>query len=235
MPVLRRLASLLRVEDAVLLVLTAIALPLLDAWLAASGGSGGRDAVADPTVVAGATGLVGILGVIACVLTRGPDEPPPLASGSLTLQGWARFPLAAGVGIVALETLPGLGLDADPAVGIVFVATIAGALLHPRLAVVPVSWRRLMVLPMSILAAAAFERLVGRDLGVLAGDLLAGALDPAVTAFLPLVIGAIGAMYVMLVVAPRSIADPGSSGAAWLIRFGLLLAAVTVGAGLAPA
>jgi hypothetical protein len=36
-------------------------------------------------------------------------------------------------------------------------------------------------------------------------------------------------VYVMLVVAPRSIADPEARGWPWIVRFGLLLAAAALG------
>jgi hypothetical protein len=224
---LRRLARLLRLEDVLLAVLAAIVLPAIDGWLAAAGGGTvGGGATGDPTVLAGSVGLVAIGGVIACVLTRGPDERPVLADGQLTLQGWARFPLAAGVGIVALETIPGLGFDPEPLVGLTFLATFAGALLHPRLPVVPVPYRRAMVLPMSALAAGAFDRVIGSGLGDLVGELVGGTAPPELAAFWPLLLAAAGAMYVMLVVAPRSVADPGASGYTWAVRFAFLIASI---------
>lgn len=229
----RPLARLLRLEDVLLVLLTGVGLPLLERWLAGPASEGSASALApsagDPSVVTGIIGLLAVAGVIACVLTRGPDEPPPLADSALTLQGWARFPLAAGVGIVALDTLPGLGIDGDPAAGLTFLAVIAGALLFPRLPVVPVTGRRLLVLPMVLVAAGAFDRIIGRDLGGLALDLLGGA-QPELVAFWPLILGAVATLYVMLVVAPRAIADPGASGVAWAARFLLLLAVVALGA-----
>jgi hypothetical protein len=210
-----RLAGLLRLEDLLLAALTAIGIPLLERWL---GGAAVGSSSGDPSVLSGLLGLLGVAGVIACVLTRGPDEPPPLEDRALTLQGWARFPLAAGVGIVALETIPGLGLDPDPFAGLTFLAVFAGALLFPKLPVLPVTARRLLVMPMVIVAAGAFDGIIGRDLGGMALALLGGA-QPEVAAFWPLILGAVAMLYVMLVVAPRAIADPGSSGVAWAVRF----------------
>lgn len=229
---LLRLAGLLRVEDLLLALLTVIGLPLLERWL--RGTVAEATGTGDPTVFTGILGLLGVAGVIACVLTRGPNEPPPLEDRALTLQGWARFPLAAGVGIVALETVPGLGFDPEPLVGIAFLAVFAGALLHPRLPVVSVTARRVLVLPMVVLAAAAFDRIIGRDLGGMALDLLGGA-QPEVAALWPLLLGAVAMLYTMLVVAPRAIADPGASGFAWTVRFlfllGIVLLAAVLGIG----
>jgi len=223
---LSRIAGHLRLEDLLLVALTALGLPLLDRWL---GGGGAESPSGDPSVLTGLLGLIGVLGVIACVLTRGPDEPPPLEDRALTLQGWARFPLAAGVGIVALETIPGLGFEPQPLAGVTFLAVFAGALLFPKLPVLPVTARRLLVLPMVLLAAGAFDQIIGRDLGGMALDLLGGS-QPEVAAFWPLILGAVAMLYVMLVVAPRAIADPGSSGLAWAVRFVFFVLVVVLAA-----
>jgi hypothetical protein len=225
-----RLAGLLRLEDLLLAMLTVIGLPLLEGWL--RGTVVEASPAGDPSALTGVLGLVAVAGVVACVLTRGPDEPPLFRDRALTLQGWARFPLAAGVGIMALETIPGLGVDSEPLAGLTFLAVFVGAFLHPRLPVVPVTVRRVLVLPMVVLAAAAFDRIIGRDLGPMAVDLLGGA-QPEVAAFWPLILGAVAMLYTMLVVAPRAIADPGSSGVAWTVRFlfflGIVLLAAFIG------
>ncbi|MHB8891383.1 MAG: hypothetical protein ACYC65_04985 [Candidatus Limnocylindrales bacterium] len=221
-----RLLKLLRLEDLLMALLAVIVLPLIDGWLGESGS--GTPAATDPTALEGLVGLLAVAGVMACLVTRGPDEPPPLADRQMTLQGWARFPLAAGVGIVATETLPGLGLDPEPLVAVTFLVMIAGALLHPRLPVAPVLVRRTLVLPMAIVAAGAFDQIIGRGLPDLVVALLGGTAQPGVVALAPLVIAAILVLYAMLVIAPRSIADPGASGVAWLVRFLFLLASVVM-------
>ena len=219
--------ALLRLEDVVLFVVS-ILLPVLAAR-GASGGGGSADGggAADP--LAGLVALVAILGVIACMLTRGPDEPPPLADREMTLQGWARFPLAAGVGIVAIETLPDIGLPDGPFAFLAFASMIVGAIAFPKLPVVPVNARRALVLPMTLVAAGAFSQIVGSTAGDMLAGFVNGTAPPEVTALWPLIVGAIAALYVMLVVAPRAIADPGASGVAWAVRFVLLL--VSLGAG----
>jgi hypothetical protein len=225
---LSRLASALRIEDVLLTLSAAVLLPALDRWL----GTAGATVSDDPTPLVGAVGLIAVIGVIGCLLTRGPEDSPPLADGGLTLQGWARFPLAAGVGIAADQTIPGLGVDPQGLVGLVFVATIAGALLHGRLPIVAVAWRRLMVLPMVLLAAGAFNQMVGDDLGRMILDFAGGAAPSSVVALWPLLLGAVGAAYVMLVMAPRAIADPGARGSDWVIRFLFLIASVLLSAAL---
>ncbi len=222
-----RLRGLLRVEDFLLGTIALVGLPLFDLITAGAGGAGaGSDA---PTPLVGIIGLVAILGVLACLFTRGPGEPPPFGDGQLTLQGWARFPLAAGVGIVGIETLPGIGLDGDPFVGVTFLVVLVSVMIPGRLPVIPVAARRALVTPMAILATGAFDRIMGSGLGDVLGGTLRGGVPSGLWVFLPLIIGAAAAIYAMLVVAPRAIADPGAGGVAWVVRFLFLLAALTTG------
>jgi hypothetical protein len=222
-----RLAALLRIEDVLMGAFAFAGLPLLDR-LRSSPAS--RPSGADtPDALTGWFALIGILGVLACLCTRGPDEPPPLSDGTLTLQGWARFPLAAGIGIVGIETLPGIGLDGDPFVGIAFLIVLVTVLIPSRLPVVPVAARRALVTPMAIVATGAFDQIMGSGLGDLVGGYVRGQAPPELAAFAPIIIGAAAVMYVMLVVAPRAIADPGASWLAWTARFVLLLAALAAG------
>ncbi len=130
---------------------------------------------------------------------------------------------------MALRTVPGLGIDGSSLGAAVFLATFAGALLFPKLPVVPVTSRRLMVAPMVLLAAGAFDAIIGRNLGGIAADLLGGA-QQEVAAFWPLILAAVAMLYTMLVVAPRAIADPGSSNVAWTARFLFLVGSVLVAA-----
>jgi len=222
-----RLRSLLRAEDFLLGTIALVGLPVFDRLMAGGGGAGaGSDS---PTPITGVIGLVAILGVLACLLTRGPDEPPPFGDGQLTLQGWARFPLAAGVGIVGIETLPGIGLDGDPFVGLTFLIVFVSVMIPGRLPTVPVIARRALVTPMAIVATGAFDRIMGSGLGDLVGGFVRGEAPPELAGFLPLIIGAAAVMYAMLVVAPRAIADPGAGGLAWVVRFVFLLAALATG------
>lgn len=233
---INRLRTLLRWEDVLLSVVAFLGLPLFDRLIGDGGGSVGSDP-AGPTPLIGAFGLIAILGVLACLCTRGPDEPAAFSDGQLTLQGWARFPLMAGVGIVGLETLPGIGLPADPFVGVTFLIVFVTAMAGGILPVVPVAVRRGLVTPMALVATGAFDRIIGGGLGGSLGVMLEGAIrgdgPPEVSAFLPLILAAVAVLYVMLVVAPRAIADPGASGLAWVVRFVLLLVSLVAGDALA--
>ena len=98
-----------------------------------------------------------------------------------------------------------------------------------RLPVIPVAARRALVTPMAILATGAFDRIMGSGLGDVLGLTLSGEVPSGLSVLLPLIIGAAAAMYAMLVVAPRAIADPGAGGVAWVVRFLFLLAALATG------
>lgn len=218
---LARLRSLIRWEDTLLALVALAVLPVLDVALAGASGSAGP--------IVGLFALVAIGGVIACLLTRSPAEPPPISGGGLTFQGWARFPLAAGVGIVALDTLPAIGLRGNGVAGLAFLAVVGSALAHRWLPVIPVATRRLLVLPMGVVGAGAFDRVIGSDLADIMGLATRAGGDETTRAFLPLILGAVLAVYVMLVVAPRSIADPEARWGPWIVRFVLLLAAAATG------
>jgi len=224
---LARLRSLIAWEDTFLALVALAVVPVLNAVFGGPAGteSGGR-AVGPIT---GVFVLVAIGGIIACLFTRGPGEPPPLGEGSgLTFQGWARFPLAAGVSIVAIDTLPSIGLPSG-AGGLVFLAVVVSVFAHRWLPVIPVATRRLLVLPMGMVGAGAFDRIIGSNLPHIMGMVARSPKNDPTRAFLPLIVAAVLMVYVMLVVAPRSVADPEARWWPWIVRFGLLLAAAALG------
>jgi hypothetical protein len=225
--ILARLARLLRVEDLLFAALGLFGLPLLGRLI----GLGSPQPVTSegPTAFTGAFGLVAIAGVLACLCTRGAGEPAPFGDGSLTFEGWARFPLVAGVGIVATQTLPGLGIDGDPVLGLALVAVTLSVLAYRWLPVVPAGVRRALVIPMGVLATAAFDDLMGGGLADATRELLTGQAPPGAGAFLPLIIGVVAALYAALVAAPRAIADPGATWLTWAFRFAFLLVALATG------
>lgn len=223
---LARLRSHLRWEDSVLAVVALAVLPVLDALFGGRGGTGSGAHPAGP--VTGLFVLVAIGGIIACLFTKGPEEPPPLDNNGMTLQGWARFPLAAGVTIVGLNTLPSIGLPGS-AGGLCFLAVVVSAFAHRWLPVIPVATRRLLVVPMTMVGAGAFDRIIGSSLPDIMGMVTRSPQGDPMRAFLPLILGAVLLVYVMLVVAPRSIADPEARWLPWAVRFGVLLLAAALG------
>jgi hypothetical protein len=224
---IRRAARLLRLEDVLFAALGLVGFPLLGRLL----GLGAPHAVTtdDPTAFTGMFGLLAVAGVLLCLCTRGAGEPAPFGDGRLTFEGWARFPLVAGVGIVATQTLPGLGIDGDPVLGLTLIAVTVSVLAYGRLPVVPVGVRRTLVVPMGVLATVAFDTLMGGGLAGATRDLVTGQASPEASIFLPLILGVVAALYVALVAAPRAIADPGASWLTWTFRFVFLLVALVTG------
>jgi len=222
-----RLARWLRVEDLLLAALGLFGLPLLGRLL----GIGTPDTTGPDTAspLTGAFALVAIGGVLACLLTRGAGEPAPFGDGRLTFEGWARFPLVAGLGIVATQTLPGIGLDGDPVLGITLLVVTVSVIGYGWLPVVPVTVRRALVVPMGIVATGAFDQLMGSGLSDATRELLTGQAPPEASVFLPLILGVVAVLYTALVAAPRAIADPGATWLTWVIRFLFLLAALVTG------
>ena len=223
---LARLRSLIRWEDALLALVAAAVLPLLDAVFGSRGRMGSSAGATGP--ITGLFVLVAIGGVLACLFTKGPEEPPPLDSNGMTLQGWARFPLAAGVTIIGINTLPSLGLPGN-AGGFSFLAVVVSVFAHRWLPVIPVATRRLLVVPMGMVGAGAFDRIIGSNLPDIMKMVTQGPKGDPMRGFIPLILGAVLMVYVMLVVAPRSIADPEARWWPWAVRFGLLLVAAAVG------
>jgi hypothetical protein len=82
---------------------------------------------------------------------------------------------------------------------------------------------------MVVLAAGAFDSIIGRDVGGMALDLLGGT-QAQVAAFWQLLLGAVAALYTTLVISPRAIADPGASRVAWTVRFLFFLGIVLLAA-----
>lgn len=220
-----KLRSLIRWEDSLLALLVLVFPPIVDVFL---GGRGGTGPGARVGPITGVFVLVAIGGVIACLFTRGPEEPPPLGDKGMTLQGWARFPLAAGVTIVGINTLPSIGLP-DSAGALVFLVVVISAFAHRWLPVIPVAIRRLLVLPMGIVGAGAFDRIIGPNLPQIVGLATHGRAGDPMRQFLPLILGAVLMVYVMLIIAPRSIAEPEARWWPWIVRFGLLLLAAATG------
>ncbi len=225
---LTRLARWLRVEDVVLAAVGLFGLPLLGRLLGL-GASEPASLPDSPTPLTGVFGLIAVAGVLACLSTRGAGEPAPFGDGQLTFEGWARFPLLAGVGIVATETLPGIGLDGGPILGITLLVVTISVLGYRWLPVAPIALRRTLVMPMALLATGAFDQMMGSGLSGATLDLLTGQAPPEASVFLPLMLGMVATLYMALIAAPRAIADPGATWPTWLIRFLFLLAALVMG------
>ena len=224
----------LRLEDVLLAGWMIVVAPLF----AAGSGSSPTTAGSDP--ILGLLDLVGLLTFAACIGAR---SRPGVASG-LVERGDLRYAVGPLVGAFAFavnDVRDRLGLpDAIAAFPIVAAAAVA---LISRLRLPPLSaiQRRTLVTPFVLVASRYFGQVLGGltsifDLRELASSIgqpggIAGAAFVVVVAIVGVAI-----FYVMLVFAPRQIAEREGTGATWTVRFVLFIVSLALGqtiAGLA--
>ncbi len=235
-PRLERLRRWIAIEDVVLSAVLVVAPVLLGDRGAASAGSAGGG---DVDVLGGLIYIVAVIGAIACLATRVPGESR-LDSRERPDARLAAFgPLVGGIGFVGGDGVRKLGLDGGEIfMGITFVVALLAFALADRLPVVRPHVRRALVTPFVLVAAGIFEGIVG--------DITRG-LDPAALVNVPaaelglvatvaaIFVLAAAVFYAMLVYAPRELAEPGTPGRAWVVRFALFVASTVIGLILAPA
>jgi len=228
--------ALLQAEDLALFVLLALVEPLLDGWL---GGALGFGAGAEAAGPAGPLRAVLLLaaagGAVACLLTRpqgeAPKQPGELVGG---LEGWARFPLMVLLALVVEAALGeiGVGFGEGCFFGVVILLSVPLA-FYPRLPELAVPLRRLLMAPVILLGAGAFEAFATDFLG--GGELFTAlpARDDPIFGYavfvLALLTAGTAAFYMLLVVAPRVVAGGSGSALWWALRFALFLAGLVIG------
>lgn len=217
----------LRVEDALLFVVTAIIVPtLFPASLGNSAGNG-------PDPVVGLLDLVGLLAFIACLVAR---SKPGVTSG-LVANGdvlYAVGPLFGALAFTIDDTAARLGLegtlDLIPIVAGILVAVIVRRVAPPLSAL----QRRALVTPFILVTSRFFGQFLAGLTAIFDLRRLAAAVtspnDLAGTAFV-VVVGATAILvfYVMLVFAPRQVADREGTPRTWAVRFLLFLVSFTLG------
>jgi hypothetical protein len=176
-----------------------------------------------------------IAGVCACVSlatrTRGADDERENILG--TLQGYAHFPLLAGL---ALVFILGLGLLGSPLPDATFPLTFLFILVvilgHKWLPQVDGLYRRLLMTPMILVSTWIFTATVdtifsGLDLRTLLRSFGTAGFDAVSSAFWTTTLASL-VFYLMFIFAPRQVTSSGGSLRDWLARFllymlGLLL------------
>ncbi|HEX6199026.1 MAG TPA: hypothetical protein VF150_02095 [Thermoanaerobaculia bacterium] len=234
-----RRGAVLQLEDAALFGLLALVEPLLEGWPGGLLGFGPEaEAAGPPGPLRVLLLLAGAAGAVVCLLTRprgeSPKRPGELVGG---LEGWARFPLMVLVAVVVEAALEPLGVGVGEgcffAVVIVLGAPLA---FYPRLPELAVPVRRLLMTPVVLLGAGAFQAFTAELLGD--GDLFTAlpARDDPVFGYAVFVLGLLAAgtaaFYMLLVVAPRVVAGASGNPLWWLLRFALFVAGLAVGVGV---
>ncbi|HLY14528.1 MAG TPA: hypothetical protein VKR24_09260 [Candidatus Limnocylindrales bacterium] len=227
---LTSLAARLRIEDW-----------LLGAWIGLVAPLFGRvDATTGPfdpgRPLEGSLQLVGAAGALICLITGRSDAPADAGPGPL--QRASIGPLVGGLLLVILVGATGVGLS-GPLVDVAIIGSIVGLVaVRLRWPALPTSTRRILVTPFIFATGGIFWSVVDQVVG--SGSAAAGTAGapagPTAGASLPeiaLELGIFGVFagiyYLMLIYAPRQVAEPEGDWLTWLVRFGLFLVSVIVG------
>jgi hypothetical protein len=216
----------LRLEDALLFVVLVAVEPVLFPPGSTSTGRG-----PDPFI--GLLDLAGLLALVACLAAR---SLPGVVSGLVAKNDvlYAVGPLFGAFAFTLDDTNESLGLEGNLAL-IPIVAGIAVAILV-RVRVPPLSaeQRRALVTPFILITSRFFGNFLSGLTGIFdLRQLAAAAANPGDLAgtLLLVVIGALGILvfYVMLVFAPRQVADKEGTAGTWALRFLLFLVSLALG------
>jgi hypothetical protein len=216
----------LRLEDGLLAAWMIVVVPLFAA-------RPGSPAIGGPDPVLGLLDLVGLLAFAACI---GAKSQPGLDSG-LVERGDLRYAVGPLVGAFAFaieDVRDRLGLP--DALAALPLAAAAGVAVVARLRLPPLSavQRRTLVTPFVLVASRFFGDVLGGltpifDLRALASSIT----EPGGIAGTAFVVAAatvgVALFYVMLVFAPRQIAEREGTGAAWTVRFVLFIVSLALG------
>lgn len=194
---------------------------------------------ADPVVAAGPStfdgllGAVGLIGLAACIGARSaPGVTTGLVSGGEI--AWTIGPLFGAFALVVDSTIENLGIsDSGPVLAAVLVGVAIAARF--RLPALEARQRRALVTPFILVSAGSFTDFMSglRDLFDLRGfiaDVQAGGLDITYSLFIVgLAVAGVLIFYLMLIFAPRQVAEREGSPGTWALRFLLFIVSLTIG------
>jgi hypothetical protein len=224
---IERLRRHLRLEDVLLFLWVVLLAPLV---LPATGS--GPVFASGPDLLHGLLDLVALVGLAACIGAR---TEPGVEGGLFSTEGgirWAVGPLSGAFLFALDDTMTKLGLDGSFATVIIIGMVVVAVLARWRLPPMAVQWRRTLVTPFLLATSGYFSGFLSgiADIFDLRPILHEVAADPGLVAF-AVGIGTLGVLvfYVMLVFAPRQVAEREGSVLAWTARFLLFLVGLTVG------
>jgi hypothetical protein len=216
----------LRIED-VLLGLWLIVIAPVFSSTQGPGVAGG------PNVILGLLDLVGLLAFAACLGAR---SGPGVVSGLMD-RGDVRYAVGPLLGAFAFtldDIRERLGLGGDVAIVPLLLAAAVALIARFRLPPLNAGQRRALVTPFILVTSSYFGQFLSGLTSLLDLRQLVAVVgtpgDLAGTALVALLaIVAMAIFYVMLVFAPRQIADREGSPSTWLVRFALFIVSVAIG------
>lgn len=228
---MRLVRDALRLEDLILIVWVAFQPALLAAL---RGGPAAGAGVADPfsghDPLTGLIELAAAAAALLCVATR-PADGPTVGQGSLVERGVVG-PLTGGFLLVTAVGSQNLFGSGDAGFGLALGAVVVAVLLRAVLPAVPSAWRRALVTPYVLVSTSLFSTVLAQVDGLfdMRGAFASGA--GGAIQVLPPLVGLVvlfcAVFYLMLVYAPRQMAQPDGGAMAWLLRFAVFVIAEIV-------
>ena len=221
----RRCAALLVTEDWLLAAWVSVATPLL---FRAQGGGGPFDSGAP---LLGTLRIVAVAGALICLAARRSPGDAAAAGRRYIINSGAIGPLA---GAILLVTISGFtAVDLAPGVGrfIVIVAVAAMVVVHFAVPPLAAPIRRALVTPFVLVSGALFWTFIAAITGQPGSATPEAAIANPSTALAAggFLVAFSGVFYVMLIFAPRQVADPEGGIVTWLFRYALFAAGVIAG------
>jgi hypothetical protein len=223
-PPSRRYAGTLLSEDWLLAAWVSVATPLL---FRAQGGGGPFDSGAP---LLGALRILAVAGALVCLAARRTPIDTAVSRPSL-VKGGAIGPL---VGAILLVTISGFtALDLPSGVGgFVVIAALAGmVVVHVVVPPLAAPIRRILVTPFVLVSGGLFWTLIAAITGEPGSATPAAAVANPATALAAggFLVAFSGVFYVMLIFAPRQVAEREGGVVTWLLRYVLFAAGVVAG------
>lgn len=223
-PATRRYAALLVTEDWLLAAWVSVATPLL---FRAQGGGGPFDAGAP---LLGLLRIVAVAGALICLAARR-SPANSAASGRSIITGGAAGPLVGAILLVSISGFTALDLASGVGTGLVIAAVAAMLIVHFAVPPLATPVRRALVTPFILVSGALFWTFIAAITGEPGSATPASAVSNPTTALAAagFLIAFSGVFYVMLIFAPRQVADREGGIVTWLFRYVLFAAGVVAG------
>jgi hypothetical protein len=222
--------GVLRLEDVAIAGWLVVALPIIRT-AAGPGSDSAAPLASDRDLLSGLLWLSAVLLAIAVVATRSPGDPVIGFEDMSTPRSYAPLPFLLSLAIVSDTAMRRLGLDSGALTALVFIVTMVAYVAAPHLPNLPRTTRRLMILPIILIAADVFGAMVADLSGLFDYRQLLG--DPSATpsafgALLGLEVLFSGFFFLAFIFAPRMVAEAEGSWRSWFARYLLFLGATIV-------